>query len=60
MVIEFLDGPLIGTIHEVAGGFPVPNKLCTEPDQNGIGHWYIVNDDKTTANYERSEKREAY
>ena len=40
-IIELLDGPLAGTIHEVAGGFLAPDKFSL-PDWN-VCHWYITN-----------------
>lgn len=35
MIIELLDGPLKGYIHEVEMGFPMPDAVAL-PDENGV------------------------
>ena len=52
--IEIVDGPLAGTCHEMAAGFPVPDKVGL-PDGDQL-HWYVIHDD-FTATFERSDKR---
>lgn len=51
--IVLLDGPLEGVVHEVAGGFPIPDKFAL-PD-GSLRHWYITNNDGKSAVFERSE-----
>jgi len=38
--IILLNGPLVGRIHEVEDGFPVPNNIGF--DENGFLHWYKI------------------
>jgi len=55
MIIELLDGPMAGVVHEVAGGFPVPDQFAL-PDDNGLElYWYITCDDCRTASFDRTE-----
>jgi hypothetical protein len=54
--IVLLDGPLEGVIHEVAGGFFVPDKFALS--DGPLRHWYVTSDDRETAKFERSEKGE--
>ena len=54
-VIELLDGPLKGTIHEVQKGWPVPGSLGL--DEDDFVHWYTTSADKCTAKFDKSEKK---
>ena len=53
MVIRLLNGPLDNTLHEVRGGWPVPD--CFALPFEGQLHWYETCENRTQAKYLRSE-----
>lgn len=57
MVIELVDGPLKGTLHELAHGFGVPDALGLMDETNPqLQHWYKVGPSKRTARFLRTEE----
>lgn len=53
--IRLIDGPLDGQFHELQFGFPVPDRFSLLSKDRTQRHWYITDDDKTTATFDLSE-----
>lgn len=52
--IELIGGPLDGTIHEVAHGFAVPDRIGLPDKATNARHWYQVDAGRGTALYVES------
>ena len=41
-ILELIGGPLDGTIHEIAAGFPVPDRIGLPDGKTALLHWYAT------------------
>jgi hypothetical protein len=54
MIIEFVDGPLKGYIHEVESGMPMPDAVAIMDEVKLVRHWYCRTE-RAKAVYMRTE-----
>lgn len=54
-VIHLKGGKFDGALHEVAGGFNIPDRIALIDESNNNRLWYKVSADKKSATYEITE-----